>query len=208
MRRLFFDLETGGLDKVKNPILTAFFLMLEEDFTIVDELSLKLRPQEGKECEPIALEKNGINLEQHLADPETVTVEEGKKRLGAFLVKNSEKGKRRGIRPHGHNIIKFDEPFLFENLMPEAEWSKQVHYTSMDTKVWMDFLKDAGWLPQDLGTLESVVTYLGLPQREAHTAREDVLMNVDAYRALKSLMEDRKEGSSGKSERLALLETQ
>ena len=139
---------------------------------------------------------NGINLQEHLSDPNTITYEEGKKVLTAFLEKHKIKGKRRSFQPCGHNIP-FDDEFFWNQLIPKEEWEKHVHYRRLDTTPITSFLKDVGVFPQDVGSLTSLVEYFGIPMGEAHNARGDVLMNIEVYKAMRKLMAEKKEGLTG-----------
>ena len=60
----------------------------------------------------------------------------------------------------------------------------------------VDFLKEAGWFPSDLGSLNTVVEYLQLPKRSAHNAKEDTLMTVDVHKKLLEIMGAKKDGGS------------
>ena len=89
--------------------------------------------------------------------------------------------------------------------MPREEWTNIVHYGIIDTKSNTDFLKDAGWLPRDVGTLISLVEFFGIPKRDAHRAKGDTLMCVDVYRAQLALMASKKE-SAPQQDLISLLE--
>ena len=198
MHYLWFDTETGGLNPKIHSILTAYFAICDKDLTLLDELYLQLKPEDLSQLNVTteAMNVNKINLEEHLKDPNTITYAEGQKILMAFLAKNKIKGKRRSFQPCGHNIP-FDEEFVWQQLVPKELWSKDVHYRRLDTSSICSFLKDMDILPQDVGSLTSLVDYFGIPMGEAHNARGDVLMNIEVYKAIKSLMKDKKEGFTG-----------
>ena len=106
-----------------------------------------------------------------------------------------KRGRYSNIRPLGQNV-QFDLEFTWEHLIPRNEWDAIVHYGKIDTKLCVDFLKDSGWFPSDLGSLGSVVDYLQIPKRDAHNAREDTLMCIDVYKKLLEMMKAKKENSS------------
>jgi len=190
-----FDSETGGLSPDETDMLTFYMGIMDENFKLVDELYLKLKP-DGRlpVAQADALRVNGINLAQHLADPETITYSAGREKLTAMLKKYHKKtGKINNIKPLGYNVP-FDERFTWTHLMPHPEWIKLMHYKRIDVMERVDFLKEAGWFPQDLGSLGSVVDYLQLPKRAAHNAREDTLMTVDVYKKLLEIMRSKKDG--------------
>ncbi len=189
----FFDTETGGLT-VSEDILTFWMGMFDEDFKLLEELDLKLKPNDGRwpVANEGALKVNGINLEAHMADISTVPYSEGNKKLSEMLKRHLKKrGRFSNLIPAGHNVD-FDIRFINAHLMGEAEWNSLMHYSKVDTKVEGDFLKRCGWLPPDLGTLISYADYFQVPKRKAHSAKEDTLMCVDVCVKMTNLLKDRK----------------
>lgn len=199
MHYLFYDCETGGTDSRRHSLLTAFFVIYNANWEKLDELELFLKPDEG-EIVAIqeALEVTGIDLKTHLEDPRTVPYSEGRDILITFLEKHKIKGKRRHFRPCGQNIG-FDENFVMAQLVPEEEWRKLVHYRALDTLTILTFLQDVGFLPSDLGNLESQVEYFNIPKGRAHDAKEDIRMTVDVYRAYRKMLIDKKDNISSVS---------
>lgn len=203
---LAFDTETGGLDPKESDILTAYFAIVDEEFKVVEELDLKLKPDDRF---PIATEGalrvNKIDIHRHLEDPSTITYSEGKEAILGLIKKyHKKRGRYSNIRPFGQNI-QFDIDFIQQHLISKKEWDSLIHYSKVDTKTVTDFLKDCGWFPQDLGTLGSVVSFLGLPSRSAHNAKEDVLMTIDVYKKILDIMASKKENSI-QQDLIALLE--
>lgn len=201
------DTETGGLDPEVADLLTIYMAIMDENFSILDELDLQLKPDGGRlpNADAGALRINGINIAQHMADPKTITYSEGKKLIVEMLKKYSKRiGKTLNIRTMGHNLP-FDNSFIWKYLVPKDEWNKLVHYGIIDTKSNTDFLKDAGWLPKDVGTLISLVDFFGIAKRDAHKAKGDTLMCVDVYKAQLALMKSKKE-SAPQQDLISLLE--
>jgi DNA polymerase III epsilon subunit-like protein len=198
MHYLFFDCETGGLDCEKHSLLTAYFGVYNEDFNLIDDLNLQLKPSDiSLLCTtPEALKVTGINLEEHLADPQTITYEQGKVKLLELLERNKIPRKRRHFRPCGQNI-EFDINFLKTQLISDQEWRKYIHHNTIDTLRILTYLQDCGILPKDLGKLESMVRYFNIPMGQAHDAKEDIRMTVDVYKAMRKLIIDKKDGMSG-----------
>jgi DNA polymerase III epsilon subunit-like protein len=97
------------------------------------------------------------------------------------------------MRPLGYNVP-FDVKWVQQYLLEASEWESILHYKDVDVMRPVDFLKDAGWFPPELGSLGTVVEYLQLPKRDAHNAREDTLMTVDVYKRLLEMMKAKKEG--------------
>jgi oligoribonuclease (3'-5' exoribonuclease) len=193
MHYLFFDTETGGLNPKVHSLLTAYFAVCNQDLTVIDELFLQLKPSDLSKLNlhPDAMAVNKINIQEHLADPGTVTYEEGRVKLKNLLIKNKIKGKRKHFQPCGHNVA-FDKEMIWEQLMPKDEFEEEVHYRTLDTSNICNFLKDVDILPQDVGNLLSLVQHFGLPEREAHNAKDDVLMNIEVYKSMKAMMKTKK----------------
>jgi DNA polymerase III epsilon subunit-like protein len=203
-----FDTETGGLNPDKADILTFYMAILDEDFKLVDEIDLKLKP-DGRlpNADAGALRVNGINIQKHLEDPNTITYAEGKERILTMLRKYLKKnGRYSNIRPLGQNV-QFDLDFTWKHLIDRDTWDSIVHYAKIDTKLAVDFLKDAGWFPKELGSLGTVVKFLQIPERAAHNAKEDTLMTVDVYKKLLEIMKSKKEGG-GTQDVISMLEAE
>ncbi len=207
---LAFDTETGNLSPKQGDLITAFFAILDEDLKIVEELDMKLKPNDGRLplADSGALKVNGINIQQHIEDPETITYAEGQKKLIDLIKKYLKKtGRYSNIRPFGYNILGFDIAWVQEYLLPQEEWIKLVHYKAVDVMQAVDFLKECQWFPSTLGSLGSVSDYFQLPKRNAHNAREDVLMTIDVHKKLLEMMNSKKEESS-KVDLISLLESE
>lgn len=197
MHELWYDLETGGLDRQRHSILTGYWAIYNEQEEKIDELELYLKPDDGNiVADQEALDVTGIDIKSHLEDPRTVSYTVGKQMLLEFLTKHKIKGKRKHFRPCGQNIG-FDEEFVMAQLVDEEEWRKLVHYRCIDTLQILTFLQACGFLPKELGNLGSQVEYFGVPKGKAHDAKEDIRMTVDCYRAYLRLMKEKKDNISG-----------
>lgn len=188
LHSLWYDYETTGTDPLIHGIMTAYYVIYDESNNKLDELELYLKPDHGEFIvDPEALVVTGLNVEEHLADPRTITYSEGAKLLMDMLKKHKIPRKRTHFRPCGQNIG-FDERFTVSRLVPKAEWRKLVHYTPIDTLIIVTSLKDIGMLPKDIGNLSSLVEYFGIPMGKAHDCKEDVLMTVNVYREICKLL--------------------
>lgn len=204
-----FDSETGGLNPKTADLLTLYLGILDEDFKMQEELYLKLKPDGGRLpiAEAQALRVNGINIQEHLADPETITYSEAKVKVITLLKKFlKKKGRFSNIKALGYNVP-FDVKWTQEHILPADEWEAILHYKHIDVMERADFLKEAGWFPSDLGSLGTVVDYLQLPKRAAHNAREDTLMTVDVYKKLLEIMKSKKDGGQTQ-DLISLLESE
>lgn len=203
-----FDTETGGLNPKSSDVLTFYMAILDADFKLLDEIDLKLKPNGRLPiAEAGALKVNKIDIQAHLADPNTISYSDAKVKIIALLRKYLKKnGRYSNIRPLGQNV-QFDLDFTWEHIISRDEWESIVHYAKIDTKLIVDFLKDSGWFPRDLGSLGTVVDYLSIPKRAAHNAKEDTLMCVDVYKKLVDMMKAKKE-NSGAQDLISLLEAE
>jgi len=193
LKYLWFDCETGGLDPEKHSLLTAYFAICDRDLNLLDDLYLQLKPSDISQLSVTegAMNVNKINLEQHIKDPSTLTYDQGKVKLLELLNRNKIPKKRKHYQPAGHNV-QFDKNFIFEQLIPQEEFEKTVHYRTIDTSHICSFLKDVDILPEDVGNLGSLVEYFGIPMRTAHNAKDDIEMNIEVYRAMRQLMQKTK----------------
>jgi len=209
---LCFDSETGGLNENKADLLTWYGCVITEDYQILDELYLKLKPDDRLPiAEAGALKVNGINLSSHLSDPETVIYSVGQERLESMIRKHLKRnGRYSNITPMGYNCP-FDIRWTQKHLFPQEKWESLLHYKTHDVMSVVDALKKFSIFPKTLGSLGTVVEYLGIPTRNAHNAKEDTLMTIDVDKKLAELFRRMKEGSSsgGQSQDLiALLESE
>ena len=206
---MFFDLETGGLNPKDSDILTGYFGFFNEELKLLDELELKLKPDNRLPMANAgALKVNGINLQDHLADPETVTYSKGRELLLNMAKKYLKKqGRFSNLLPSGFNITSFDVPFIKEHLIDEDTWNGVWHYKHRDVMADTEFLRYCGWLPKDVSRLTQCADYFGVAQGIAHTARADTLMTVELLKKLRSLMDSKKAGGQA-VDLIALLESE
>jgi DNA polymerase III alpha subunit (gram-positive type) len=203
------DCETGGLDPKTSDLLTLYISVIDDNFQILEELDLKLKPDNDRlpVTEAGAMKVNGIDLQKHLADPSTLTYSEAKEKISTMLKKHRLPGRYSNLIPLGHNIP-FDLNFISHHIMRKDEWEKFCHYRNIDTNPIIWLLKDSGWFPRDLGNLGSVVDFLNLPKRNAHSAKDDTLMTVDVYKKLLEIMKSKKESSGSTQDLISLLEAE
>lgn len=191
-----FDCETGGTNEKTSDLLTLYACIMDEDYKIVDELYLKLKPNGDRLpiAEAGALAVNKINIKEHLADPETVTYEEGSKKLLAMVKKYVQKrGRFSNMTPFGFNV-EFDKKYVCEYLVPYDDWGSIFHYKNADVAQAVDWLRRVGWMPKEVARLADVAEYLQVPKRLAHNAKEDTLMTIDVDRKLVEMMKSKKDG--------------
>lgn len=203
------DTETGSINPKNGDLLTLYVGMVDENFNVVEELDLKVKPDGGRLpiAEAGALKVNGIDLIKHMEDPTTVTYSEAKVKIIALIRKYLKKtGRYSNIRTFGYNVH-FDINWLQEYILPKDEWETLIHYATMDVNVLVNFFKDCGFFPPDIGNLGSVVDYLQIPKRHAHSAKDDTLMTLGVYVKIIEIMKSKREGGSTQ-DLIALLESE
>lgn len=192
---LAFDTETGGLNPNTSPILTAYFAVVGEDFGIIEEIFLKIRPEAPfEEISKEALGVNKIDIAKHLESPDTLSRGQASEKLYDLIKKYQPRkypGLSSKLRPLGQNI-EFDIDMIRTQLIPKEDWEKYVHYSKVDTKMIADFLKDAGWLPPEIGRLDSMVRHFDIPMLDTHDAKNDTLMTIEVYKKFTDLLSQRK----------------
>jgi oligoribonuclease (3'-5' exoribonuclease) len=204
------DTETGGLDPKTSDVLTIYISVFDEGFKMLDELDLKLKPDGDRMpiTEAGAMKVNGIDLQKHMADPTTITYSQAKDQISAMLKKHLKKnGRYSNLIPIGQNIP-FDLEYIYQYLMSKDEWLKMCHYRNIDTNPIIWLFKDSQWWPNDIGNLGSVVDFLNLPKRNAHSAKEDTLMMIDVYKKILEIMRSKKESSGASQDLISLLEAE
>ena len=204
------DSETGGLTTDQD-LLTLYLAIVDEDLRVLEELDLKLKPNENRLplAEAGALKVNGIDLHKHLADPETITYGEAKTKIVAMVKKYlKKKGRYSNVRPLFYNAS-FDIGFIQAHVLPAEEWNSLISYNVVDPKVVVNFLKDCNYFPPDLGSLVSVVKHFNVPmQGSAHTAKVDTLATIEVYKKILELMANKKDSGGQSVDLVSLLESE
>lgn len=177
------DVETGGIGPEVS-LLTAYLAVLDENFEIIGELDLAMRPDNKiYHVTAEALEINGINLIDHDNDEKTISFGKAGELMREFLINHSNNGALKLV-PLGHNVA-FDMEKLYDNVLNKKEAQKYVSYRTLDTGSTGRFLIAAGLLPATVsGSLGSYVEHFNVAKREAHTSRGDTLMTVDVMKAM------------------------
>jgi DNA polymerase-3 subunit epsilon/ribonuclease T len=172
---VFVDVETGGRDPARHPLLTVGLVTLDEAGQITRPLHLFVRHPEY--CvEPGALAVTGIDLLLHdrAAQPPAEVAEQ----IRAYAA-----GVGR-VMLGGHNVD-FDLRFL-RPLLPDL--GRVFRRGHVDTKLTAQFLIHAGVLPHTLGTpLSQLTRHFGIDYA-AHDALEDATATARVYVELLKLV--------------------
>lgn len=133
-----FDTETTGLDANVNNLLTATFIVLNDNLIELDRLNISLK-SENYTVNPQAMEVNKIDLGKHHNSSKDLI--DTKAQLINFLKKNKTNFY---LTPVGHNVT-FDIGFIKKLL--GNEYNNYFSYNYVDTIVIANFLKMCGKLP-------------------------------------------------------------
>lgn len=181
------DTETGGIGEEAD-LLTAYFGILDEDFNITAELSIKLRPDTENDFYHVAakaLEINKIDLIKHFKDGKDKSHSGAE--LRNFLIDNVKwiEGKVQRLIPIGHNIA-FDIRKVSEKLLNKTVLDQYIGYRVLDTGTLGQFFQAAGLIPKEVSAgLGNLLKHYGLEfQGEAHSERADALACVDIIKAM------------------------
>lgn len=186
MKKLFYDLETTGLDKVKNGI-HQIAGCVEIDGEAVEWFDFKVKPLPTDEIDAKALEIAHVKLEDVLKYDEAAEVHKKfTEMLGKYVNKFSKEDK---FFLYGFNNKSFDDPFM-------REWFTKVgdkYYGSWFWNYSSDVMVLAvDELMADIPKMENfklvtVAKHLGITIREdkLHDARYDIWLTREIYNRIK-----------------------
>lgn len=173
---VFFDLETGGLDFTRHPIIQLAAVAADPDGTILAEFEAKLAFDEAQ-ADPRALAMNHYTpAAWEAARPETEVLHRFDDWLLPFcdIEKTSAKGQPyRLAQAGGHNAGAFDYPFL------RAAHQRHGHFFPVDYHI-IDTVTMAYMVAMVTGRhppsyrLTDLCEFHGIPIAKAHDALADV----------------------------------
>lgn len=192
-RYVALDTELGGID-LKYSLLQVYLVCLDENFQVLGELDLRLKPDDGDYivCAE-AMAVNHIDLVKH--DAAAMTYSSARSLLGSWLRQMSDGGKIK-LRALGHNVGG-DIRFIWDKIYSREKWEAYVSYRQLDTATICQYLKDCHKVPAEVdgaegvsGSLMSLVRYFGIPYEEAklHDARTDTLLTVEVYKQMVAML--------------------
>jgi len=196
IRYLHLDCEMGGRE-LKYSLLTAYFLATDENFNVLGDLSLQLKPDDGNYIvNGKSMAVNGIDIIQH--DKVAVTYKEAKPLLYKFL-QNICTGRSVGepltpwvirLTPVGHGV-KGDIEHILDKIISEGSWEQFCTYHYIDTSVVLQFLRACGKIPQDTdGSISALSEYFGIQGPSVynwHNAKFDTEMTMKVYEKMVEL---------------------
>jgi DNA polymerase III alpha subunit (gram-positive type) len=184
---LAFDTETTGLKEHCN-VLTAYFIILDENLNEIDSLDLKIKYPYYIVYSK-AMEVNKIDLVEH--DKIAVFTELAVLKLTAFLEKNKTEKK---LTMLGHNV-EFDLKMLTNNKIFTLDmFEKYISIVSFtDTLIYAKELKSKKLIPKTQSlSLSKLCYYYNLDNNDDvfHNAEFDIRITVSLYKKLKQIETD------------------
>lgn len=185
MKYLFLDCEMGGRE-LKYSLLTAYFLVTDEKFSPLGDLSLAVKPDDGVYVvSGQGMQVNKIDLAEH--DKIAVPYKQAKPTLFQFLDKMSGFGR---LTPVGHGV-KGDIAHLINTLISEGSWEQHCTYHYIDTSVFLQILRAQGKMPMDCdGSITALADYFGIKGPTVpkwHDAKFDTQMTMRVFQKMLSL---------------------
>lgn len=189
MKRLFIDVETGGIDPNVHSLLTIGLVVADKD-RIIDRVEVGIKHNTFVVTQE-AMKINNIDLKELETSPQDAFII-----INNFLKRNFD-GK---IKLGGHNIgfdVSFFKPFYdimreeFKAKNPSLDiptWKQSFDYHYVDTSVIATYLKECGKLKVSSVSLGSLIEYFGLKAESRHTAMEDAVMTALVYHCLTKLI--------------------
>jgi len=195
-----FDTETSGLH-AECQILTAHFIILDENFKELDSYNLKLKHKLYK-IEAKAMTINKIDLVKH--DISAVTVNMAR---NSFLVMLRKYNKR--LIPIGHNVS-FDLRFLKKSgLLTDIEFNQYISSNVLDTMNIAQYLKACRVIPeyQSLSLKNLCHFYnIELENDELHTAEYDIKITIELLKRFIKLLSSEQKDTLTKKRKVSAVE--
>jgi len=195
---LAFDTETTGIDAVKNNLLTACFIVLDDNLVEIDRLNLSIKYNEYN-ISVRAMEINKIDLIKHHNSRNSVDLKTARSMLLDFLRKNKKAHSNSSLSygynlftPIGHNVS-FDINFIKGcGLLSEYEYNSYISFNCVDTICIAQFLKLTGEIPKTQSiSLVNLCSYYNIKSEgnteSYHTAEYDIVMTLHLLRKFKTL---------------------
>lgn len=186
IRTVYFDLETGGLEPGRFPVIQFAAVVVNEKWEELEALEMKIAFRPG-DCDPSALAVNGYTAEAWAnAERETVAMDkiDALMRKYADVQKISAKGKPWSVaRVAAHNAT-----FDCEHI--RAWFKKHGRFLVAGTYEPLDTLALARWYssnhpsPPENHKLETLCRWLDVPLLQAHDAMADIRATVGVAKVL------------------------
>ena len=189
MKYFCFDTELGGLKK-EYSLLTLYGQILNEELNVLDEIDLKMKPDDGiYRVSAESLKINGINLVEH--DKIAMPLSEASEKFKNFICRHSMNLNQK-IIPMGHNIS-LDIKFAKNYLMNSSEWEKHFSYRKVDSHSVAMFLGLSSFLPKyESYSLKVLAEHFNLNTSGMHNAQTDVELTVKLIKLMSNTLKETK----------------
>jgi oligoribonuclease (3'-5' exoribonuclease) len=177
---LHLDCEMGGRE-LKYSLLTAYFMVTDENFKVLGELYLRVKPDDGSYVlSGQGMGVNKIDLVTH--DQVAVFYKQAKTTLFNFLKQHAD-GKK--LTPVGHGV-RGDIEHLIDKLISEGSWEQFCTYHYIDTSVVLQFLRACGKIPMETdGSVKALAEWFSIDIHEdLHDARVDTQMTAAVFQKM------------------------
>lgn len=172
----FFDIETTGLDPVKNEILELAAIEIDvQTLEVIRSYATKTKPVRMETAHPRALEVCGYRPEDWTeAKDLKVALQEVHSLLYRCI-------------PGGHNVT-FDIRFLEQAYRQHYLPSPEFHSLHVDTQSIVGELRTEGLYPAKRSlSLDSVAGYFDVQRPSPHRAYDDVVACIEVIKKIKEL---------------------
>lgn len=169
---VFIDIETTGLNLLKNEIIEIGCVLTTSSLKVVGEFELKIKPEHIENADPVALKINHYNEKDW---EEAISLGEA---MG-ILAKKVE-----GCIMVGHNVA-FDAGFL-EYAFNKTKLTNSMHYHKLDTIsiAWAKLHHDPSI---EHFSLREMCVRFGIKNERAHSALSDARATYELYKKLMSM---------------------
>lgn len=197
-RIVFFDVETGGLEAARHPIIQFAAVAVDADFHELETVERKLMFRE-EDCDPSALAANHYDpaVWRDKAIPQTRGVELFGDfcRRHATMSKVSKAGKPYSVARLAAHNAPFDAGFAIEWFKVSGTFLPAACYEALDTLGLARWVSLASRTQPKDHKLGSLCEWLGIPLDGAHDALTDVRATVEVTRKLFAILGMSIEGS-------------
>jgi DNA polymerase-3 subunit epsilon len=168
----FIDIETTGLDIIKNEIIEIGCVITTQKFKVIEKFELKIKPEHIENADPIALKVNHYDsadwaLADNLEDAMKIF---SKKVKDCIMI--------------GQNVS-FDSGFL-EYAFAKTKLKNNMHYHKLDTIsiAWAKFHNNPDI---DHFSLRELCKHFDIKNKNPHSALSDAYATFELYKKLMSL---------------------
>jgi len=179
IRYLHLDCEMGGRE-LNFSLLTAYFMVTDEDCKPLGELYLHVKPDDGTYIvSGQGMAVNGINLQEH--DKIAIPYKQAKGLLFNFLKLHATVK----LTPVGHGV-RGDIDHIIDKLISEGSWEQFCTYHYVDTSVVLQFLRACGKMPLNTdGSVMALANYFHIPvDGDLHDAAVDTKVTCEILRKM------------------------